>query len=104
MPCRAWLERPSATQSTTRNFYASEEDEYEAWDAQDEYGWQDQDAGWQQDEWPEEPWPEEGDMEDPWAGMSEDVPLDESTIQTVLAVYPAVRQRLHSHDQGQEQG
>eukprot|EP00971_Amphidinium_carterae_P352741 6492719-Amphidinium_carterae.6 len=82
------LERPSATQGTTDNFFAVDEEEQDTWDAHDEYSWQKHghDSGMA--------WAEEGDVEDPWAGLSVDVALDESTIQTALAVYPAVRDAL----------
>eukprot|EP00971_Amphidinium_carterae_P000363 7864-Amphidinium_carterae.3 len=94
------LERPSATASQTRtSFYAEENEETEYWEQDgDESEWQGgYDTFWAGDEWQEQPeaWQEDNEANELWPGVAaEDVTLDENTIQTVLAVYPAVREAL----------
>eukprot|EP00971_Amphidinium_carterae_P126262 2501263-Amphidinium_carterae.1 len=99
------LERPSATHGPTKSsFYASDEyDDAEQWEYREYYGeeteWPEGSSYgvenyWASDEWPEEPWGEDHEGEEIWAGAtSEEVTLDENT-NTVLAVYPAVRDAL----------
>eukprot|EP00971_Amphidinium_carterae_P256455 5091905-Amphidinium_carterae.1 len=95
------LERPHG-QPPRSSFYASDEyDDAEQWDYVGEDGeWQEHSSGaenfWAHEDWAEEQWSEEQDGGDElFASIAaEDVPLDESTIQTVLAVYPAVRDAL----------
>eukprot|EP00971_Amphidinium_carterae_P344299 6484607-Amphidinium_carterae.1 len=97
------LETPTTTSMPQRNTLYQEHEKLGhqgAWQGlgDEKHGdeWTEQchpDVYWQGENWQEEIWGDEGDSA-LFHGLSEDMPLDENTIQTVLTVYPAVHEAL----------